>query len=183
MNTINSLLSVSEQIGDIKDSNGHFTEGLARRVDQTGKPLDDFTISELITLMDQYCEFYNTSLSGSMESDSIVVDKPKKITLDELLARQDSERGFDLIPIDFDLLLKRVKDGGYSGLFLADAFISYYRTDQPFNHSLGKVLKLDAEAFRILHSILHLRFIPGWNDQELYDIEQEIKNILAGEGQ
>ena len=108
------------------------------------------------------------------------IESPRKINLDELLARQDSERGFDLIPLDRDLLLKRIKDGGYSGEYLAAAFISNYRTNQPFNDSLGKLIKLDAEAFRLFHSILHIRFIPGWNDQELYDIEQEIKAIVAG---
>jgi len=102
------------------------------------------------------------------------------ISLDEMLARQDRERGFDLMPLEPDLLLKRVKDGGYSGQFLADAFISYYRTDHPFSHSLGKIMRLDPEGFRLFHQILHIRLIPGWNDQELYGIEQEIKTILSG---
>ena len=85
------------------------------------------------------------------------------------------------MPLDTDLLLKRVKDGGYSGLFLADAFISYYRTDHPFPHSLGKLLKLDPEGLRLFHQILSARLIPGWSDEVLYGIEQEIKTILAGD--
>ena len=109
------------------------------------------------------------------------IESPRKINLDDLLVNQDRERGFDLIPLETDLLLKRVKDGGYSGEFLADAFISHYRTDHPFQHSLGKVIKLDAEAFRLFHQIIHVRFISGWSDQTLYAIEQEIKAILAGD--
>jgi len=180
MNPLNSLLEITQQICDIPESNGHFVEGLARRIDKTGKPLNNFTIAELITLIEQYREFYN-ALPETVGNDPVVTESPKQISLDEMLSRQDRERGFDLIPLESGLLIKRVKDGGYSGQFLADAFISYYRTDQPFNHSLGNTIKLDAEAFRLFHQILHIRFISGWNDQELYGIEQEIKGILAGD--
>ena len=103
------------------------------------------------------------------------------ISLDEMLARQDRERGFELMPLESDLLIKRVKDGGYSGQFLADAFISSYRTSTPFNQSLGGIIKLDAEAKRLFHQILYFRLIPGWDDQVFYEIEQEIKTILAGD--
>ena len=72
MSTIDSLLSVCEQLGDIHDSNGHFTEGLARRIDETGKQLNDFTLSELFTLIDQYREFYNRYLSGNVVNDPVV---------------------------------------------------------------------------------------------------------------
>jgi len=78
------------------------------------------------------------------------------------------------IPLESDLLLKRVKDGGHSGEFLAHAFISSYRTHTPFQHSLGEIMKLDKEAIRLFHQILHIRFIKGWSDDVLYDLEQEI---------
>jgi len=81
------------------------------------------------------------------------------------------------LPLEQDLLLKRVADGGHSGQFLADAFISAYRTGEPFSHSLGELIKLDAEGFRLFHQIIHIRHISGWNDDTLYQIEQQIKAI------
>jgi hypothetical protein len=181
MNAINDLLRITQQIGDIAESNSHFTKGLARRIEETGKQPDELTISELITLIEQYREFYNNSLSESMGNDLVNTKLPpsKQISLSEILVRQNCERGFDPIPLESDLLIKRVKDGGYSSQFLADAFISSYRTKTQFSHSLGGILKLDAEAQRLFHQILYIRFIPGWSDQILYDIEQKIKIILT----
>ena len=103
----------------------------------------------------------------------------KSIPLEELLESQGQP--VQLLPLDADLLLKRIKDGGHSGEFLADAFISSYRTYTPFEHSLGEIMKLDLEAIRLFHQILHIRFISGWNDAVLYDIEQEIIEINGGE--
>ncbi len=72
------------------------------------------------------------------------------------------------------MLIQRVKNGGHSGKFLTDAFISCYRTTTPFNHALGEIMKLDTEAIRLFHQILHIRFIKHWSDSILYDLEQEI---------
>ena len=104
----------------------------------------------------------------------------QKITLDEILARQQRERGLEPMPLEPELLLKRIKDGGHSGQYLADAFISAYRTRVPFPHSLGELIKLDAEAFRLFHEILHIRHVPGWNDDDLYQLEQRIISISEG---
>lgn len=112
---------------------------------------------------------------------NLQVKTPQKNNLDQILARQDKERGFELLRLESELLLKRVKDGGYSGQFLADAFVSYYRTNTPFNHSLGSLIRLDYEGIRLFHQILQIRFIPGWTDQALYEIEREIKRITSGE--
>ncbi|WP_305907181.1 hypothetical protein Q9L42_017285 [Methylomarinum sp. Ch1-1] len=108
----------------------------------------------------------------------ITIEAPRKRSLDEILARQAQERGLDPMPLETDLLLKRVKDGGHSGQFLADAFISAYRTDQPFNHSLGELIRLDAEGFRLFHEILHIRHVSRWLDSEYYEIEQQIKEVM-----
>jgi hypothetical protein len=45
--------------------------------------------------------------------------------------------------IEVDLLVKRIKDGGFSGEYLKDAYISTYR-NIPFLQSLGDLIKLDA---------------------------------------
>ena len=99
-------------------------------------------------------------------------------TLAESLKKQGQP--VQLLPLESDLLLQRIKKGGHSGEFLADAFISSYRPYELFEHSLGEIMKLDAEAVRLFHEILHIRFTPNWDDAELYDLEQEIIQ-LGGE--
>ncbi len=101
-------------------------------------------------------------------------------TLAEIITKQNRERGLVPMPLEVDLLLKRVTDGGHSGQYLADAFISAYRIGKPFNHSLGEVVQLDCEAFRLLHEILHIRHIPKWNDDDLYQVEQQVIAIVGG---
>lgn len=83
-------------------------------------------------------------------------------------------------PLESALLLKRIAEGDRSGQFLADAFLSAYRGDT-FDHSLKELLKLDAEAIRLFHEILHIPHVNGWADNSLYVVEKQIKEILASE--
>lgn len=106
--------------------------------------------------------------------------KPARLSIEDLMTEQESEMGLEPRPLEVPLLLKRINNGGYSGQFLADAFISMYRSDI-FPHSLAGLRKLDAEGFRLFHEILHVRYISGWNDDFLYKIEQEIKKILEAQ--
>jgi len=106
---------------------------------------------------------------------------PRPVALADILAQQHQARGLEPLALETDLLLSRVRKGGHSGQFLADAFLSAYRTDQAFLHSLGELIKLDAEGFRLFHQILHIRHVPGWRDDSLYQIEQAIKAILREE--
>lgn len=110
------------------------------------------------------------------------INPPRSLSIDDILKRQNQERGLEPMPLEPELLLKRIADGGHSGQFLADAFISAYRTTQPFPHSLGKLITLDTEAFRLFHEILHIRHIRGWHDEDLYQIEQQIQAILKNNG-
>jgi len=57
--------------------------------------------------------------------------------LDAAIKRQAQEMGIGPLPLEPELLLKRITDGGFTGAFLAEAFLSAYRTDQPFRYSLG----------------------------------------------
>jgi hypothetical protein len=109
---------------------------------------------------------------------SFEIKPPRRMSIDDLINQQNQERGLEPLALEPELLLKRVADGGHSGQFLADAFISAYRTDTPFLHSLGELIKLDTEGFRLFHQILHIRHISGWKDDSLYQIEQQIKTIL-----
>jgi hypothetical protein len=52
-------------------------------------------------------------------------------------------------------------------------------TNTPFQQSLGELIKLDTEAFRVFHQILHIRHISGWSDNKLYQIEQQIIAIVG----
>lgn len=90
------------------------------------------------------------------------------------------ERGLAPLPLEPELLLQRIAQKGHSGHFLADAFISAYRTHKPFLHSLGELSALDAEGFRLFHQILHIRHVPGWSDDSLYQIEQRIIALVGG---
>lgn len=109
---------------------------------------------------------------------SFQINPPKRKSLDDIIKQQHQERGLQPLPLESALLLKRVAQGGHSGHYLADAFLSAYRTDQPFDHSLGELIKLDPEGFRLFHEILHIRHIPGWSDDSLFQLEQRIKALL-----
>jgi hypothetical protein len=53
------LIAVSQEIGDIHECNGLYSYGLARLVWELGKPVEEFTIKELILLHQQYSEKFN----------------------------------------------------------------------------------------------------------------------------
>lgn len=97
---------------------------------------------------------------------------------DKRIRLQEQERGSKPLSLQADLLVKRVSEGGFSGQYLADAFLSAY-AGQPFNESLLGLIKLDNEAFRLFHQILHLRFVPGWQEQALYNVELKIRKVLT----
>ena len=92
--------------------------------------------------------------------------KTQSRSLTDIIEQTQKERGIEPMPLEAELPLKRIKDGGFSGQFLADAFHSAYRL-KPFIQSLGDLLKLDAEGFRLFHEILHIRHIKGWSDDAL----------------
>jgi len=104
------------------------------------------------------------------------------ITLDELLSRQAKERGITPMALEHVTLLRRVHAGDWSGRYLAHAFISAYYIGQPFEESLGDLINLDAEGFRVFHQILHIRHVPGWRDDELNGLVREIKLALEDGG-
>jgi len=176
--TESQLIELSSIIGSIADSNASFTLSLARYINKIGKPLAEITLSELAAIVKSCKDAFNTGIEPKIKQ--INTSKAKTISLAELLASEEHARGFTPDPLDQALLLKRVKDGGHSGQFLSDAFISSYRTQTPFKHSLGEIMKLDYEAIRLFHQILHIRFISGWSDAVLYDLEQEIIAINGG---
>ncbi|MDO9162160.1 MAG: hypothetical protein Q8N35_16080 [Methylococcaceae bacterium] len=119
----------------------------------------------------------NTPITAKSVETGFNADQPRRISLEDLLGQMQRERGIEPLPLEQELLLKRVADGGHSGQFLADAFLSAYRKNVPFNHSLFELINLDAEGFRLFHQVIHIRHVPGWNDDSLYQIEKQIKAI------
>ena len=109
---------------------------------------------------------------------SIAINPPRRRSLSDIMQEQAQQRGLEPLPLEPELLLKRIAQGGHSGGFLADAFFSAYRPDKTFQHSLSELIKLDAEAFRLFHQCLHIRHIRDWNDDNLYQLEQQINTIL-----
>ncbi|UOA08573.1 hypothetical protein [Methylobacter sp. S3L5C] len=121
----------------------------------------------------------NTNIPAQTEQ-SFNINSRKKMSLDDIIKQQNQQRGLEPLALEPELLLKRIADGGHSGQFLADAFISAYRTQETFAHSLGELIKLDAEAFRLFHEVIHIRHIRGWSDDNLYQIEQQVIAITGG---
>lgn len=109
-----------------------------------------------------------------------IENRPKAMTFGGFFKRQAEEFGLKPMPLEVDLLISRIRQGGHSGDFLANAFLSAYRKNHPFNHALFELINLDAEAFRLFHQILHIRHVPGWDDNALFAIEKQIQAILEG---
>ncbi len=58
------LIEAAQIIGGIAESNCHFTAGLARRISETGKTVEELTVAELIALDTAHSEFYNKLFGG-----------------------------------------------------------------------------------------------------------------------
>ena len=59
MNTHDRLVELCQEIGGIAGCNGHYTAGLSRRIEATGKPVEELTLVELVALSHEYNVFYN----------------------------------------------------------------------------------------------------------------------------
>ncbi len=58
------LIEAAQIIGGIAESNCHYTVGLARRIAETGKSINQLTVAELIALDTAHSEFYNMAFGG-----------------------------------------------------------------------------------------------------------------------
>ncbi len=74
-------------------------------------------------------------------------------------------------------LIETVKVGGNAGTFLGEAFISFYRGGEN-KVDLRDSCKLDQRNFQLFTEMLTLCRRPGWSDDELYGVEQQIKKLL-----
>lgn len=74
-------------------------------------------------------------------------------------------------------LIETVKVGGDAATFLGEAFVSFYRGGKN-KVDLRDSCKLDQRNFQLFMEMLTLRRRPGWSDDELYRVEQQIKKLL-----
>lgn len=59
MKTEDQLIEVCQEIGSIAGSNGHFTAGLARLLDNGGQPLLEMKVGDLLSISREYSETFN----------------------------------------------------------------------------------------------------------------------------
>jgi hypothetical protein len=57
--TERALIEACVALGVIAETTNHYTEGLARRIDQTGKTVHELTVGELLKLDAQYNRDFN----------------------------------------------------------------------------------------------------------------------------
>lgn len=185
-------------INDLQKTYSHMALGYGMVVEEAEK--DNLRGSSLVTLQNyceilaEFCQKQRAKLRAEavqpvqnkpatiylVPSAGSVENRPKTTTFGGYMKRQADEMGLLPMTLEADLLIKRVRQRGESGQFLADALLSAYRKNVPFRHSLFELINLDAEAFRLFHQILHIRHVPGWDDDALFAIEQKIKAILEG---
>lgn len=79
-----------------------------------------------------------------------------------------------------ELLLKRVKQGGASGQFLGEAFISACQPNRPFFHGLFAVAELDAEAVTLFKKIIAMRSGAKLPLELISEIEAQIFALGKG---
>lgn len=84
--------------------------------------------------------------------------------------------------VTFDVVLADVEQvaimGGSGSEFIAAAFVSWYRPGDSRKRSkvnLYNYSRLDAQRRRLFFHMLQLRDMPGWDDEELFRVEQVIK--------
>ena len=98
--------------------------------------------------------------------------------IERMVQEQADKLVFKPLPIERDLLLERVSWKDWSGIFLGKAFVSMYRSGTSAVLNLTDTCNLDTDGTRLLFQIIFARNVSGWSDQYLYEIEQEIIEIL-----
>ena len=53
------MLDVCRQIGRVVGTNCSFAAGLAEKLEELGKPIEQLTVAELISEIDKYAEYFN----------------------------------------------------------------------------------------------------------------------------
>jgi hypothetical protein len=110
---------------------------------------------------------------------TIVDCRNQTTTIEEIMARQDKERGFTVTQVDKEKLLERINWKDWSAYFLGKTFCTMYRSGISANLDLTKVCNLDAKGKNLLFKIIFARDVENWRDQYLYELEQEICEILG----
>ena len=119
-------------------------------------------------------------MSDSKEQFPVIDVRQQKmsITIEEMVIKQNKIRGFEVTAFDKEALLERIKWKDWSAYFLGKTFVSMYRSGISAKLDFTDVCNLDAEGKNFLFKIIFARDVERWSDQFLYEVEQEIMEIL-----
>lgn len=76
-------------------------------------------------------------------------------------------------------LKEAVSKRGSAGLWLGEAYVSWYRGGDALRIDLKGFESLDSDNRLLFTEMLTLRKREGWNDGDLFRLEQEVRQILA----
>lgn len=102
-----------------------------------------------------------------------------KYTIEEMVERENIKRGFTVTVFDKEVLLERIRWKDWSAYFLGKTFVSMYRSGTSAVLNFTDVCNLDSSAKNLLFKIIFARDVERWSDQFLYEVEQEIIDILG----
>jgi hypothetical protein len=126
-------------------------------------------LEDIQNKLDEYKKLDPDGLRSFMEA--YKVNNNRVIQMSDFFDKRN--RRIKPIPLESELLLKRIAEGGHTGGYLAEAFISAYKPGRPFFHGLFENTELDFEAFRIFIEILHIHH-SGISFNHLHKIESKI---------
>lgn len=108
-----------------------------------------------------------------------VRNQTMKYSIEDMIERENIKRGFTVTRFDKEKLLERIKWKDWSAYFLGKAFCTMYRTGIKANLDLTDTCNLDSEGKNFLFKIIFARDVEKWSDSFLYEVEQEILEILG----
>lgn len=124
-------------------------------------------------------EFGGYNMTDSTEQIEVIDVRNQKISMEEIIEKQNKARGFDVTQIDKDKFIERIKWKDWSAYYLGKAFVSMYRPHVKAILNLTDTCNLDSEGLNFFFKIIFARDVPKWSDQYLYEIEQEVIEILG----
>jgi len=113
-----------------------------------------------------------------LEETEVIDVRHQTISIQAVIAKQEKIRGFTVNDLDRKAFIDRIHWKDWSAYFIGEAFCSMYRTGISADLDLTMVCSLDAQGKNFLFKTIFARDAHRWSDTFLYDLEQEIKEIL-----
>ena len=86
----------------------------------------------------------------------------------------------EMLNLDLNELITAVDElkSHWVGKYLVKVFVSCYRGKKsPID--LRQFVNLDADNRRLFMQIINMRTLQGWNDENLYQCEQQLKKLVG----